>query len=606
MVNAQTYLDQNYPQEERGSVTILEVRNKILEGNLDLRDFLNLTQLSFDNGKLNSIDLSKNTKLETIEIFQNRLSADLSIFSHLVNLKYLDLGLDNEMFKDFPDFNNNFSGSLKSLENCKNLKWICIGHQSNIAEGLEYLPAEKLTYFGCHGTVFAPILQPYDYDVYAWQLVNVSTKANYENLLSKIESARLKLAETDLKIGKKNRLQSKLEKLMTKFSQLDKEQLQETKKNLTDLSNSLGEKRKLIVDLENKKKHIEELKSTYSIQQKSDKKLIEDFRKANKDFSAANENLRSELTKKTKLLQDYTEANEKNFSAAKERKNEISKLKSELEAKKIDFDNLTEQKNNWQKQFEKERSDFLSLDRDYNKFKNKINKKLESGGLFTANKQGKTLEEAIDNLLEKQTFLEVEIKNNKSLPKSTQDLKTEFSELNKKRKARIDKLANRRQMVFNSESKDIDEALDRLHTVTIEDEKHLPGRAKKICDAVGATWLSNKIGTGLTIAGLATVLPLIFTGLGYLLKSYLKVKTGGVAGAYSVANGMINHGGGNNIPPPYQPLPPPQNPYLPPYQPPQPLPEPTLNLPPVINNHYHTLPVEKKTATRKVQKKKTN
>jgi hypothetical protein len=53
------------------------------------------------------------------------------------------------MNQNFPKLNNNFFGSLKALENCKNLKWICIGSQPNIKEGLEYLPAEKLTHFGC-------------------------------------------------------------------------------------------------------------------------------------------------------------------------------------------------------------------------------------------------------------------------------------------------------------------------------------------------------------------------------------------------------------------------------------------------------------------------
>ncbi|CAG8773533.1 26849_t:CDS:2 [Racocetra persica] len=46
-----------------------------------------------------------------------------------------------------PELNNNFSGSLKALENCKDLECMCIGNQPNIKGGLEFLPAEKLTYF---------------------------------------------------------------------------------------------------------------------------------------------------------------------------------------------------------------------------------------------------------------------------------------------------------------------------------------------------------------------------------------------------------------------------------------------------------------------------
>jgi hypothetical protein len=85
-----------------------------------------------------------------------------------------------------------------------------------------------------------------------------------------------------------------------------------------------------------------------------------------------------------------------------------------------------------------------------------------------------------------------------------------------------------------------------------------------------------------------TVLPTLIGGLGWLLKSWLTVKTGGVAGAFTVANSMINQKG-NNISPldsEMNYLPPQQNNYLPPQQP-------NANLPPVINNHYHTLASEK-------------
>ncbi|CAG8773536.1 26851_t:CDS:2, partial [Racocetra persica] len=56
------------------------------------------------------------------------------------------------------------------LENCKDLEYLCIGYQPNIKGGLKFLPAEKLTYFGCDGTEFKEMLKPFDYDVYAWQL----------------------------------------------------------------------------------------------------------------------------------------------------------------------------------------------------------------------------------------------------------------------------------------------------------------------------------------------------------------------------------------------------------------------------------------------------
>ncbi|CAG8684827.1 19139_t:CDS:2, partial [Racocetra fulgida] len=41
---------------------------------------------------------------------------------------------------------NDFSGSLKALENCKQLKTLYIGFQGKIREGLEYLPTKNLNY----------------------------------------------------------------------------------------------------------------------------------------------------------------------------------------------------------------------------------------------------------------------------------------------------------------------------------------------------------------------------------------------------------------------------------------------------------------------------
>jgi hypothetical protein len=95
-------------------------------------------------------------------------------------------------------------------------------------------------------------------------------------------------------------------------------------------------------------------------------------------------------------------------------------------------------------------------------------------------------------------------------------------------------------------------------------------------------WVSNKVGTGFALFGFMTACPAILVGLGWVLKAFLVVKTGGVAGATMVANSMINHRNNNqggNLPPNYQPLPPAENNQ-----------QNTQNLPPVINNHYHNLP----------------
>lgn len=153
MVKVQEYLNQNYPVSERGSVKVLDITKEHLEGHLDLKDFVNL-KVILSRNQLTSVYLSENIKLEAILLFQNKISANLSIFSHLTNLKKLDLGMEK-------GYSNDFSGSLKALENLTNLEYLCIGQNKKITEGLEYVPTDKLTHFGCHGTIFEKMLEPY-------------------------------------------------------------------------------------------------------------------------------------------------------------------------------------------------------------------------------------------------------------------------------------------------------------------------------------------------------------------------------------------------------------------------------------------------------------
>jgi Leucine-rich repeat (LRR) protein len=122
--------------------------------NIDLSKNVNLTNIDLHGNQLTNIDLSKNVNLETVVIYNNKISANLSIFSHLTNLTKLDLGLES-------GYANDFYGSLKALEKLTKLEWLCIGQNKKIKEGLEYLPTEKLTHFGCHGTVFEEVLKPY-------------------------------------------------------------------------------------------------------------------------------------------------------------------------------------------------------------------------------------------------------------------------------------------------------------------------------------------------------------------------------------------------------------------------------------------------------------
>lgn len=228
-------LQNEYPTKENKTKQLIL---KDIEGELDLSEFNYLENLSisssrkltrldvsnnsllkfisFDNTSISEINLSSNinlsriciinndklikiifpqesSKLERMSLFRNRLRMDLDEFSHLTQLKHLDLG--TEKLKDGERYND-ISGSLKSLENCEQLEYLCIGQNPKIDRGLDskffsHLPLDKLVYFGCQGTAFKELLKPFDYDVEAWKLINCPEKAtrsyDYEGFVDKEE-----------------------------------------------------------------------------------------------------------------------------------------------------------------------------------------------------------------------------------------------------------------------------------------------------------------------------------------------------------------------------------------------------------------------------------
>jgi len=103
--------------------------------NLDLSANTTLTNLNLGNNKLTQLGLGDNQKLEELDIGSNSFTSDLSVFSHLVNLKNLSLK------------NNYFTGSLKPLQNLTNLEELDISN-TDVSHGLEYLP-ESLRSFNC-------------------------------------------------------------------------------------------------------------------------------------------------------------------------------------------------------------------------------------------------------------------------------------------------------------------------------------------------------------------------------------------------------------------------------------------------------------------------
>src|SRR5436190_22050741 len=116
MVNAQEYINQNYPtKEKREKTTKLKINKENLENNLDLSDFVNLEQLDCCNNEITRLKLTGLKNLYYLDARRNRITnlediaslespeklkecylsdnnfseQDLSVFSKFTNLEKL-------------------------------------------------------------------------------------------------------------------------------------------------------------------------------------------------------------------------------------------------------------------------------------------------------------------------------------------------------------------------------------------------------------------------------------------------------------------------------------------------------------------------------------
>src|SRR5215204_1764911 len=88
MVNAQEYINEKYPKEERSKIRELDLRNQNLEGFLDLSDFEDLEKLNCGTNGLTSLNLNDCLNLKKLLCYDNRLE-ELEI-NNLTNLEHLD------------------------------------------------------------------------------------------------------------------------------------------------------------------------------------------------------------------------------------------------------------------------------------------------------------------------------------------------------------------------------------------------------------------------------------------------------------------------------------------------------------------------------------
>ncbi|RIA83273.1 hypothetical protein C1645_861119 [Glomus cerebriforme] len=74
MVNAQEWLDQNYPKEIRKEIKQLNISKKDLEEKLDLSDFIELQKLNCSHNCLTNLNISQCKKLKDLRCDFNKLT----------------------------------------------------------------------------------------------------------------------------------------------------------------------------------------------------------------------------------------------------------------------------------------------------------------------------------------------------------------------------------------------------------------------------------------------------------------------------------------------------------------------------------------------------
>ena len=136
-------------KQEWESLSILNCsHNRLFD--LSVNNYSKLTYLNCAGNLLTEFDLSGNLQLEELVIADNNfLEQDLTFLSHLVSLKTLWIGNDDEE-RIKQRIYNRFTGSLEPLKNMRELEVLNIDN-TDIDEGIEYLPESLGRFFFHYG-----------------------------------------------------------------------------------------------------------------------------------------------------------------------------------------------------------------------------------------------------------------------------------------------------------------------------------------------------------------------------------------------------------------------------------------------------------------------
>lgn len=278
MVNAQEWLDKNYPKDERRKITELDISKKsnssqlwgigeTLWDSLFLEGFTNLESLSCRNQRISNLilsdcaslkiiscsdnqltnleflnDLSNPEKLTNLDIHNNKIQlTDLTCFARFVNLELLWIGTSKKKNVE-KGIINHFHGSLEPLKNLSKLETLSISH-TDIDSGLEYLPDSLKNFYSSttSGTNFkvkkiSKILSDFDEDIEKWRLAGKPLLSREEGLEKKVQQLKEELQREKAKVDKLNQMDQEISTIIQRTGERLKENKTKRKVLETQLS----------------------------------------------------------------------------------------------------------------------------------------------------------------------------------------------------------------------------------------------------------------------------------------------------------------------------------------------------------------------------------
>jgi hypothetical protein len=143
LVNSQEYINQEYPnKEERVQITYIDIKHNGLEGELDMRDFVDLEELICHNNKLKSLNLSNCSKLRVVSCSSN----EFTILDFSSNHQLKELYCSGNHFSSLDPnnvrgliFSNIFLTDIVLPENAPELKILDLRNNNLVERNISFL-----------------------------------------------------------------------------------------------------------------------------------------------------------------------------------------------------------------------------------------------------------------------------------------------------------------------------------------------------------------------------------------------------------------------------------------------------------------------------------